>query len=110
MKTSYECRRCHSAVRRLNLSGRSPWYCRDCVQAIYAARIQVRNATDRIKRLARRDPRCGDCKQQLVLKTCGAKRDMHVYCTACRNKRRRMQDSRRKTVLVTASNDCAAGG
>ena len=28
-------------------SGRLPWYCRPCVEEIYVARIQARNAADK---------------------------------------------------------------
>lgn len=100
MKT-YNCRRCHSTVQRLNPRGRPPSYCKECVAAIYAERIQARNVQDRVKRLARRDPLCADCKQQLVLNTGGAKRDMHVYCSACLKRRKRGQDSRRNGVATT---------
>jgi len=104
MKT-FECRMCRQSFeynRKSSVSGGFPLYCgQQCRAAKEAERIQARNVQDRVRRLARRDPVCGDCKQQLVLNTDGAKRDMHVYCSACLKRRKRKQDSRRNGVATT---------
>jgi hypothetical protein len=96
MKT-FQCRRCYALIKykRESGSGRTPWYCRPCVQAKEVERIQLRNAQDRIKRLAKRDPLCGDCRQALEFDDSRSRRGMRIYCDACLTRRKRLQDSRR---------------
>jgi hypothetical protein len=91
------CRRCHGTIEytRDTGSGRLPCYCKPCVKLIEVERIQARNAADRARRRAERDPLCRDCRLPLVFDDSGPRRDMHTYCAPCRTMRKRSQDSRR---------------
>ena len=84
----FTCRRCHGTIEyhRDSGSGRLPWYCRPCIGEIYVARIQARNAADRTKRRAGRDPLCRDCRMPLKFDDSGQKRDMHTYCRSVPDK------------------------
>ena len=94
---TFECHRCCAIIEyaRQSGSGRNLWFCKACVAAKEHERIQLRNAQDRIKRLARRDSLCGDCGQALVFDDSSSRRGMRVYCDPCLTKRKRSQDSRR---------------
>ena len=95
---AFICIRCRQAFDH-NKPGRRPWRCRECIRAVEVERIQLRNISDRIKRLDARDPLCRDCKAALVFDDTGARRCMRVYCDPCRTKRKRGQDSRRNGKL-----------
>ena len=95
---TFICIRCRQAFDH-NKPGRRPWRCKECIRAVEVERIQLRNISDRIKRLDSRDPLCRDCRAALVFDDTGARRCMRVYCDPCRAERKRSQDGRRNGKL-----------
>ena len=81
--------------KRESGSGRTPWYCTPCVQAKEVERIKIRNVQDRLRRLAKRNPLCGDCRAVLAFDDSGSRRGMRRFCDSCLTRRKRAQDSRR---------------
>ena len=47
---TFICIRCRQAFDH-NKPGRRPWRCKECIRAVEVERIQLRNISDRIKRL-----------------------------------------------------------
>ena len=63
-------------------------------------RIKIRNVQDRLRRLANRNPLCGDCRAVLAFDDSGSRRGMRRFCDSCLTRRKRAQDSRRNGVKL----------